>query len=180
MLPHDDGRSAPTPPMAVAGEEIDPTTLEPEQLARVADELDPKTLQGLLADLEPGALATLAQAAGPETAKRILRKIGARAFDLAAIDPAGLDPAIFDTELMALLFKLTPDDRLEAAMSGPLRDVVVAETFRRMPERLNRNAADGVDAQIAWRIGRPDGGHDSYLVKIANGECTVIEGDGGS
>jgi putative sterol carrier protein len=78
---------------------------------------------------------------------------------------------------MALLFKLTPDDRLAAAMSGPMRDVIVEEVFRRMPERLNRRAAAGVEATIAWRIGRPDVGYDRYLVRVADGACTV-ERDG--
>jgi putative sterol carrier protein len=158
-------------------ETIDATTLDPAELARLADELDAATLERLLRGLDGEALGALVRAAGPETAKQLLRKVGPGAFDLASIDPGAIDPEVFDTELMALLFKLTPDDRLRAAMSGPLRDVIVAEVFRRMPERLNRSAAAGLETAIAWRIGRPDGGHDTYLVRIADGTCSV-EPDG--
>ena len=160
-------------------ETIDPGALDAAELARLVDELDAATLERLLADLDGGALAALVRAAGPQTAKRLLRKVGPGAFDLASIDPASVDPAIFDTEVMALLFKLTPDERLRAAMSGPLRDVIVSEVFRRMPARLNRRAAAGVDAAIGWRIGRPAGGYDRYLVRVADGACSVEPGGEG-
>lgn len=160
-------------------ETIDAATLHPDELARLADELDAETLAGLIDGLDAEALGTLVQAAGPETAKRLLRKVGPGAFDLAAIDPGAVDPAVFDTELMALLFKLTPDRRLEAVMSGPMHDVIVAEVFRRMPERLNRRAAAGLDAAIAWRIRRPDGAYDRYLVRVAGGACSVEAGGEG-
>lgn len=152
---------------------IDPEDLDPEQLAQLVDDLGPAELEGLLSGLDGEVLGTLVQASGAETAKRLLNKVGAGAFDITTIDPTGLDPEIFDTELMALLFKLTPDDRLREAMNGPLRDIVVSEVFRRMPERFNARAASGTDATIAWRIGRPSGGFDHYLVTIADGRCTV-------
>jgi putative sterol carrier protein len=158
---------------------IDPEALDPEQLAQLVEDLPPAELEGLLSDLDGEVLGTLVKASGPDTAKRLLRKVGAGAFDITRIDPSGLDPEIFDTELMALLFKLTPDDRLQSAMSGPLRDVVVSEVFRRMPERFNAGAASGTDATIAWRIGRPAGGYDRYLVTIADGQCTVTQDEDG-
>ena len=161
----------------VSAETIDPAALDPAELSRLAEELDAATLERLLGGLDGEALGALVRAAGPETAKRLLRKVGPAAFDLASIDPDTVDPEVFDTELMALLFKLTPDDRLAEAMAGPLRDVVVAEVFRRMPERLDRRAAAGLDAAIAWRIRRPDGGYDRYLVRVADGSCSV-EPDG--
>jgi putative sterol carrier protein len=155
--------------------QLDPAELDPAQLAQLVEELDPAELEGLLGGLDGEVLGTLVRASGPETAKRLLRKVGAGAFDITAIDPGSVDPEIFDTELMALLFKLTPDDRLAAAMEGPLRDVIVSEVFRRMPERVNARAAAGTDATIAWRIGRPGGGFDSYLVRIAEGRCEVSQ-----
>ena len=48
-----------------------------------------------------------------------------------------------------------------------------------MPERVNARAAAGTDATIGWRIGRPAGGYDSYLVRIADGRCEVGEGEAG-
>jgi putative sterol carrier protein len=158
---------------------IDPTALDAGELARLAEELDADELERLLGELDAAALGTLVQAAGPETAKRLLRKVGPSAFDIASIEPGAIEPEVFDTELMALLFKLTPDERLAATMEGPLREVIVTEVFRRMPERLNGRAAAGMQAAIQWRIGRPDGGHDRYLVRIANGSCEVEPGGEG-
>jgi putative sterol carrier protein len=158
---------------------IDPADLDPAQLAQLVQDLDPAELQGLLGGVNGDVIDTLLRAAGPETAKQLLRKVGADAFDISTIDPASIDPEILDTELMALLFKLTPDDRLAKAMEGPMRDLFVSEVFRRMPERLNARAAAGTDATIAWRIGRPGGGHDRYLVRIAEGKCDVTQGEDG-
>src|SRR5689334_5532618 len=162
-------------PPTIDGRPVDPEPLDPQQLARLVEDLDAKELEGLLGGLDAEVLGTLVRAAGPETAKRLLRKVGAGAFDITAIDPASVDPEIFDTELMALLFKLTPDAKLAAAMESPLRDVVVTEVFRRMPERVDARAAAATNATIAWRIARPGGGFDSYLVTIADGRCEVSQ-----
>jgi putative sterol carrier protein len=178
----EDGVAAPADTEAAAGQPtlngqpVDPESLDPQQLAQLVEDLDSGELESLLGDLDGEVLGTLVRAAGPDTAKRLLRKVGAGAFDITAIDPASIDPEIFDTELMALLLKLTPDDKLAAAMKGPLRDVVVSEVFRRMPERVDARAAAGTNATIAWRIGRPEGGFDHYLVTIADGRCEVSQG----
>ncbi len=165
----------PAAPPALGGE-VDPESLDPEQLQQFVEELGPAELEELLSGLDGEVLGALVRAAGPETAKRLLRKVGAGAFDITAIDPASIDPEIFDTELMALLFKLTPDDKLAAAMEGPLRDVVISEVFRRMPDRFNGRAAAGTNATIAWRIGRPGGAdYDRYVVRIADGRCEVSQ-----
>jgi putative sterol carrier protein len=156
-------------------DQVDPAELDPQQLAELVEQLEPAELSGLLRDLDTETIAALLRASGPETAKQLLRKAGAEAFDLTALDPGTVDPEIFDTELMALFFKLTPDKKLAEAMKGPLRDVVVSEVFRRMPERVNSRAAAGTDATIAWRIGRPEGGYDHYLVRIADGRCEVSQ-----
>src|SRR5690348_3689423 len=91
---------------------VDPQALDPAQLAKLVEELDAKELEGLLSGVDGEVIGALLQAAGPDTAKQLLRKAGAGAFDISEIDPASLDPEILDTELMALFFKLTPDDRL--------------------------------------------------------------------
>jgi putative sterol carrier protein len=66
---------------------------------------------------------------------------------------------------------------LEENMRTEMREVILEGIFQRMPERLHRDRARDVDAVIEWRIGgRPDGGHDTYQVRIANGTCAVSRG----
>jgi putative sterol carrier protein len=179
-----DSASTPAPAVSAAGidveaGQVDPAALDPAQLAQLVEELDAKELEALLSGVDGEVIGALLQAAGPDTAKQLLRKAGAGAFDISTIDPKSIDPEILDTELMSLFFKLTPDDRLKKAMEGPMRDLFVSEVFRRMPERLNARAAAGTNATIAWRIGRPGGGHDRYLVRIADGKCDVSRGEDG-
>lgn len=101
---------------------------------------------------------------------------GDEAPDLASIDPAAIDADAFDTETVAKLVGSTPEDKLEEAMAGPLREVIVGEVFRRMPERLNAATAAGSDVVVNWEITREGGEPDRYVVRVAGGECTVEEG----
>jgi putative sterol carrier protein len=96
--------------------------------------------------------------------------------DLSTIDPATMQAEDFDTETVAKLVGSTPEDKLAEAMAGPLRDVIVGEVFRRMPERLNTAAAAGTDVVVNWLITREDGEPDRYVVRVASGTCTVEEG----
>ena len=101
---------------------------------------------------------------------------GPEATDLSTIDPAAIDADAFDTETVAKLVGSTPEDKLEEAMASPLRDVIVGEVFRRMPERLNTAAAAGTDVTVNWEISRDGGEPDRYVVRVAGGNCTVEEG----
>jgi putative sterol carrier protein len=65
---------------------------------------------------------------------------------------------------------------LEENMRTEMRDVILAGIFQRMPERLDAEKAADVSALIEWRIGgRPDGGRDTYQVRIERGICTVTK-----
>jgi hypothetical protein len=87
--------------------------------------------------------------------------------------PPALEPAKF-----AALVSEATDDQLEQGLAAN-RDVVLAEIFRAMPQRLRRDKVGGLDVAIDWVIGgRSDGGSDRYQVVIADGECSVAR-DGG-
>jgi putative sterol carrier protein len=96
--------------------------------------------------------------------------------DLSTIDPEAIGADTFDTETVAKLVGSTPHDKLEEAMASPLRDVIVGEVFRRMPERLNAATAAGANVIVNWEITRDGGEPDRYVVRVAGGECTVEQG----
>ncbi len=95
--------------------------------------------------------------------------------DLSSIDPASTDADTFDTETVANLVGATPEEKLEEAMASPLRDVIVGEVFRRMPERLNAATAAGANLVVNWEITRAGGEPDRFAVRVESGRCTVEE-----
>jgi putative sterol carrier protein len=60
-------------------------------------------------------------------------------------------------------------------MSGDLRDVIVPEIFRRMPERLNATAAANVEAAVEFVIGREGGEPDRGVVVVDKGSARIEE-----
>jgi putative sterol carrier protein len=59
-------------------------------------------------------------------------------------------PAI-DPEEFAELVQSASDDQLRAGLEAN-RELLLAEIFRQMPERLDRERASDIDAVIEWRI----------------------------
>jgi putative sterol carrier protein len=155
---------------------IDPQNLDPAALDELVDGLDAETLSSLVQGLDTEAINALIQRADPETAKKLIRKVDPGTFDLSGIDPAAIDSELFDTEMVALVVGATPEAKLAEAMDGPLRDVIVSEVFRRMPERVNKTTAGAVEAVIAWTITRPGGEPDRYVVTVDKGTATVEKG----
>lgn len=81
-----------------------------------------------------------------------------------------LDPGAVDATRIAAVVRDAPADALKRGMSGPIRDLILEEIFRRFPEYY-RPGSGAVDAAIAFKItGRADGGADRYRVRIAGGE----------
>jgi predicted lipid carrier protein YhbT len=89
-------------------------------------------------------------------------------------------PSKVDVAAMARLVRELPERRLRERLRGAVRQILLDEIFRRLPEYLNRGRSVGVDALVAWQItGRPDGGFDEYRTLIRGGVCTVgdLEGE---
>jgi putative sterol carrier protein len=160
----------------VESAQIDPENLDPAALNELVDGLDAETLNELVKGLDTEAINLLVQKADPETAKKLIKKVDPGTFDLSTIDPAAIDSEIFDTEMVALVVGSTPVEKLAEAMDGPLREVIVSEVFRRMPERVNQATAGAVEAVIAWTITREGGEPDRYVVKVDKGSVTVEQG----
>jgi hypothetical protein len=79
---------------------------------------------------------------------------------------------------LAEVVRRSPDDLLEGVLRTPVRHAVLAAIFMQMPRYVDRNAAEGVDATIRWRItGRGDEGADVWDMTIADGSCRLCRGE---
>ena len=87
------------------------------------------------------------------------------------VDFSSLDP-----EQVAGMISGVSDEQLREALSGPQREAILAEVFRRMEEHFKPGSAQGVDAVVHWKVtGRPGGGHDHYEVIVRGGACKVSD-----
>jgi hypothetical protein len=77
----------------------------------------------------------------------------------------------FDAETLARFARRTPRPLLRAAANPPLRAMVIAEIFRRMPSQL-KPAASLTDAVIRWRITDRRGEEvEDWYLEFADGRC---------
>ena len=88
----------------------------------------------------------------------------------------GTDFSSVDPEQVAGTISSASDEQLREALSGPQREAIIGEVFRRMEQHFKPSSAAGVDAVVHWKItGRPDGAIDHYEVVLKDGTCTVRE-----
>jgi putative sterol carrier protein len=150
-------------------------SLSQETMLKVVESLDGDGVTRLMQGLDGAAINKLVTAADTETARSLIRKVDPGTFDLTMIDAEGIDSSIFDADLVADVIRITPDEKLAEAMSGELRDVIVPEIFRRMPERFNAQAAQAVEAAIEFKVGRNGGEPDRGVIVIEKGSCRVAD-----
>ncbi len=88
---------------------------------------------------------------------------------VAVVDPTALDPVAVSRAI-----KDVSTAHLSDVMRGGLREVVMGEVFRRLPEFLDERKARNADLAIGFRVegaeGRPA---DRYLVEVRRGSCVV-------
>ena len=86
----------------------------------------------------------------------------------------GVDFSSMAPGQVAGLVSSATDEQLREGLSGPQRDAILAEVFRRMAEHFKPTSAQGIDAVVHWKIGgRPDGGFDHYEVVVRDGTCAT-------
>ena len=84
------------------------------------------------------------------------------------------DLGSLDPEQVADAISSVTDEQLRELLSGPRREEILDEVFRRMEQHFKPSSAAGVDAVIHWKIaGRGDGGVDHYEVVLRDGACTT-------
>jgi predicted lipid carrier protein YhbT len=95
--------------------------------------------------------------------------------DGVAVDPMALDPVDVSAAIAGV-----KDAHLHAVMAGGIREVVLAEVFRRLPGYVHPEKAMRHRLAVAFKIGgRPDGGADRYVVTLREGRAVVerVHGD---
>jgi putative sterol carrier protein len=86
----------------------------------------------------------------------------------------GTDFSSVDPEQVAGTISSASDEQLREALSGPQRQAIIGEVFRRMEQHFKPSSAAGVDAVVHWKItDRPDGAIDHYEVVLKDGACTA-------
>jgi hypothetical protein len=89
--------------------------------------------------------------------------------DGVAVDPTALDPGD-----VAVAIAKVRDAHLHGVMAGRLREVVLGEVFRRLPDYVHAEKARRHRLAVGFRIGgRPDGQVDRYVVTLLDGRATV-------
>ncbi len=89
--------------------------------------------------------------------------------DGVAVDPTTLDPVDVATAIAGV-----KDGHLHTVMAGDLREVVLGEVFRRLPDFVDARKARRHRLAVGFRIGgRPDGEPDRYVVVLEDGRATV-------
>jgi putative sterol carrier protein len=68
-------------------------------------------------------------------------------------------------------------DHLRSVMASDFRPVILEEIFERMPAFVNGRKAAGVQITVGFRLtGRPDGEVDRYVLRLRDGQATVLAG----
>lgn len=89
--------------------------------------------------------------------------------DDVAVDPTTLDPVDVADAIAGV-----KDAHLRAVMAGGLREVVLGEVFRRLPDFVDVAKAERHRLVIGFRIGgRPGGEVDRYVVTLDGGRAVV-------
>ena len=94
---------------------------------------------------------------------------------IAAVVPEA-DLGTVEPETFATLLAASSRAQLDAVVAAPpLREVLLAETFRRMAHHVRADRVRHLRAVARWRLtgGSGDGGYDRYECRFADGGCTV-------
>ena len=88
-----------------------------------------------------------------------------------------IDTSAVDAEEFAKNMSAVTDEQLREGISGPMRDEILDEIFKRMQEHFRPEAAGDTEAVIHWKIGGgPEGRVDEFETVINDGTCNVHRG----
>lgn len=89
------------------------------------------------------------------------------------VDPRDIDPVNVSRALQGV-----STDHLRSVMASGFRPVILEEIFERMPAYVNGRKAAGVQITVGFRLtGRPDGEVDRYVLRLRDGQATVLAGE---
>lgn len=89
------------------------------------------------------------------------------------VNPRDIDPVSVSRALLGVT-----TDHLRSVMASGFRPVILEEIFERMPAFVNGRKAAGVQITVGFRLtGRPDGEVDRYVLRLRDGQATVLAGE---
>lgn len=89
------------------------------------------------------------------------------------VDPRDIDPLDVSRALHGVDI-----DHLRSVLASGFRPVVLDEIFSRMPAHVNGRKAAGARITVGFRLtGRPDGEVDRYVLRLSDGQATVLAGE---
>ncbi|WP_182376068.1 alkyl sulfatase C-terminal domain-containing protein [Nocardioides sp. WS12] len=89
------------------------------------------------------------------------------------VNPRDIDPVQVARALSGV-----SADHLRSVMASGFRPVILEEIFDRMPAYVNGRKAAGVQITVGFRLtGRPDGEVDRYVLRLRDGQATVLAGE---
>lgn len=89
------------------------------------------------------------------------------------VDPRDIEPVEVSRALHG-----ADTEHLRAVLASGFRPVVLDEIFGRMPAHVNGRKAAGARITVGFRLtGRPDGEVDRYVLRLSDGQATVLAGD---
>jgi putative sterol carrier protein len=125
------------------------------------------------------ALLHLADRLSIEGHERLALAVGG-VFRVPGSDNVAVDPSALDPVDVAVAVAKVKDAHLRSVMAGGLREVILAEVFRRLPDFVHAEKARGHDLAVGFKIGgRTDGEFDRYVVRLSDGAATVRRIDEG-
>lgn len=84
------------------------------------------------------------------------------------------DPTKVDVGDVARTVAGVSERDLRGRLTGGVREILLAEIFRRMPDYVRADRTGDLDVVVGWQItGAPDGGHDEFRTRISRGACTL-------
>ncbi|MPY81721.1 MAG: hypothetical protein GEV00_00110 [Actinophytocola sp.] len=124
---------------------------------------------------EIGAVAVV-RAVDPRKLDRVgVRRLLDALCRIAAVVPEA-DLGTVEPETFATLLAASSRAQLDAVVAAPpLREVLLAETFRRMAHHVRAERVRHLRAVARWRLtgGSGAGGYDRHGCRFADGACTV-------
>lgn len=89
------------------------------------------------------------------------------------VDPRDIDPVHVSRALNGV-----DSGHLRSVMVSGFRSVILEEILERMPAYVNGRKAAGVQITVGFRLtGRPDGEVDRFVLRLRDGQATVLAGE---
>lgn len=96
----------------------------------------------------------------------------------APVQGRPVDPRAIDPVEVSRVLRGVSAGHLRSVMASGFRPVILEEIFERMPDFVNGRKAAGLQITVGFRLtGRHDGQVDRYVLRLRDGQATVLAGE---